>query len=58
MIQNNFCTVLNCEPKQLIIAQSQNMNKKIINKNTKTIIQIGKNKAPKYTIFTIHLSIK
>jgi len=46
IIQNIFCIGLSLEPKQLSKAHNQNMNKKIINKNTKTIIHIGKNNNP------------
>ena len=37
---------VNLEVKQLSKAQSQNIIKKIANKNIKTIIHIGKNKTP------------
>ena len=50
MIQISFSAGLNLDLKQLIIAQIQNINKSIINKNTKTMIHIGKNTNLKNTI--------
>ena len=47
MTQINFCGAFNLDPKQSIIAQSQNINKKITNKNIKTTIHKGKNQNPK-----------
>jgi len=41
--QNNFSGIAKREVKQEIIAHSQKRKRKITNKNTKTIIHIGKN---------------
>jgi len=58
MIQKSFSAGLNLDLKQLIIAQIQNINNSMINKNTKTMIHKGKNINLKSTILQYNVGFQ